>query len=151
MNNSDKINFIFQTGRHIHLHIENQVFKQDDHEKCLLSELSAMQMKVAMQVHQLEPVSLSTLADSIGLSHPSASVIVEKLVEKEIVSRETDPRDRRRIQLRIHPHATLPMDALQLRFHEIFSKLARKVGNENLERWYTVALKLSELIADEKL
>lgn len=149
MKNSEKIQYIFQTGRRARMHLENKVFQLQDSKKSLLSELSAVQMKVAMQIQQSEPMSLSDLAKKLNLSNPSASVIVEKLVEKKVVSRDTDPRDRRRVQLRIHPKASKEMQSLQNRLQQAFAEIAGKVGAENLDRWFMVAERINEILEEE--
>ncbi len=151
MKNVDKISFIFEAGKNARIHLENKVYFQLSHSKnSLFSELSTVQMKVAMHIRQSQPLSLSQLADHLGLSHPSASVIVEKLVEKEVICRGTDPADRRRIQLRVHPKSEKELNAILARFQDEFAEIASKVGDENLERWYQVALKLDEIIDSEK-
>ncbi|MDF3127775.1 MarR family transcriptional regulator [Kiritimatiellaeota bacterium B1221] len=132
------------------MHLEEKVFRQLNAKNPLFSELSSVQMKVAMYIHQSQPIGLTQLADHLGLSHPSASVIVEKLVEKEVVSRETDPADRRRIQLRIHAKSETRVNEIMNRFQSGFADIACKVGDENLERWYQVALKLNEILEIEK-
>ncbi|MGA0334435.1 MAG: MarR family winged helix-turn-helix transcriptional regulator [Kiritimatiellia bacterium] len=149
MNNADKLDFIFQTATKGRIYVENQVFSPNEGPESLLSDLSAVQLKVSMQILQSQPLSLSNLAGSLGLSNPSASVIVEKLVEKKVVSREPDPGDRRKVQLRIHENAVSEMKGLEKRFHNAFLGIASKVGDENIERWYQVALKINEIIAQE--
>lgn len=146
MNQTEKLDFIFQTGKKIRFYMDADLANPGDP---ALAELSNLQMKVAMQVHVNEPMSLSALAENLNLSHPSASVLVDKLVEKEILSREPDPADRRKIQLRVHAHARPALDDLLRRLHAKFQRVAGKVGDENIERWYQLALKISEILEEE--
>lgn len=146
MNQTDKLDFIFQTGKKIHFYMDGVLPESSD---ALVSELSNLQVKVAMQVYLNEPLSLSSLAGSLGLSNPSASVLVEKLVEKEVLNRDPDPADRRKIELRVHPKARPFLEEMLKCLHKRFQRLASKVGDENIDKWYQVALKLSEIIEYE--
>jgi len=150
MKKTDKLDFIFQTGKRIRFYMDNVVSDQLENSTCSIADLSNVQMKVAMQVHVSEPVSLSDLATNLGVSNPSASVLVEKLVEKKIISREPDPKDRRRVQLTIHPEAREELEELHNRFHQAFQKIASKLGGETIERWYQVAEKISEVLQEEE-
>lgn len=146
MNQTEKLDFIFQTGKKIRCYMDTVLANPSDPS---LAELSILQLKVAMQVHFNEPLSLSSLAESLDLSHPSASVLVEKLVEKNILNREPDPDDRRKIQLRVHPQARSSLEDIQKSLHKRFQLVAGKVGDENIERWYQVCLKISEILEEE--
>ena len=146
MNQADKLDLIFQTGKKIRFYMDAVIAETQEP---IMSELSSLQLKVAMQVHLNEPLSLSTLATSLRLSNPSASVLVEKLVEKEILSREPDPDDRRKIQLRVHPHAHAALERMHQTLHQKFQQVASKVGDENIDKWYQVAMKISEILDAE--
>jgi DNA-binding MarR family transcriptional regulator len=54
--------------------------------------------------------SLSEVADHIGLEAPTASKLVEELVQRGLVRREDDPEDRRRVQLTILPKGKKSID-----------------------------------------
>jgi len=47
--------------------------------------------------------SLSAVAEHIGLTLPTMSVLVEGLVQRDLVAREPDARDRRRVLLTLTP------------------------------------------------
>ena len=47
--------------------------------------------------------SLSALAEHLGVSRPTASVLVDRLVQWGLVARGTDPAERRRAVLRLTP------------------------------------------------
>jgi DNA-binding MarR family transcriptional regulator len=46
---------------------------------------------------------LSDLSDHLGVARPTASVIVNRLVQRQLVVRTDDPRERRRLVLRLTP------------------------------------------------
>jgi DNA-binding MarR family transcriptional regulator len=54
--------------------------------------------------------SLNEAAEHIGLEPPSASKLVDHLVRRGLVRRETDPADRRRVQLTLLPRGQRNID-----------------------------------------
>jgi DNA-binding MarR family transcriptional regulator len=69
------------------------------------SGLSFTQMKVLMTLAGIvdEPSTLKPLAEKLGLSLPSASRAVDELVNRELVARIEDERDRRQRRLSLTP------------------------------------------------
>ena len=62
-------------------------------------ELSVPQFRVLAYLNRNAGGSLSEVADHIGLTRPAMSVLVDGLVNRKLVTRETDPSDRRRLNL----------------------------------------------------
>ncbi len=63
------------------------------------ADLSVPQFRTLNYLGRCPQASLSDVADYIGLTLPSASKIVEGLVARKLLSRQTDPADRRRLTL----------------------------------------------------
>ena len=64
-------------------------------------ELSVPQFRVLSYVNRNPGASLSAVADHIGLTRPAMSILVDGLVNRKLVARETDPADRRRLTLNL--------------------------------------------------
>ena len=62
-------------------------------------EMSLPQYRTLAFVHRNECASLSEVGDHIGLTLPSMSMLVDGLVARRLVNRQTDPDDRRRMTL----------------------------------------------------
>jgi DNA-binding MarR family transcriptional regulator len=62
-------------------------------------ELSVPQFRVLAYLNRRAGASLSAVADHIGLTRPAMSVLIDGLVNRKLVTRETDPEDRRRVTL----------------------------------------------------
>jgi len=62
-------------------------------------ELSVPQFRVLSYVNRNAGTSLSEVADHIGLTRPAMSVLVDGLVNRKLMTRQTDPSDRRRLTL----------------------------------------------------
>ena len=149
MNRQDKLNFIFETGKRLRFYMDDRVMSHPAGEESLCENLSTIQMRTAMQVSIYQPLSLSELAAKLGVSAPSASVMVDRLVEKKVLERQPDPKDRRRVQLTIHPDAKGAMRELHNRFQAAVEGIAQRVGDENVERWFQVMLQVRELLEEE--
>jgi DNA-binding MarR family transcriptional regulator len=62
-------------------------------------EMSVPQYRTLAFVYRNEGASLSEVGDYIGLTLPTMSLLVDGLVARGLVSRRTDPEDRRRMTL----------------------------------------------------
>jgi len=62
-------------------------------------EVSMPQFRTLNFVYRKEGVSLSEVADHIGLTLPTMSMLVDGLVTRGLINRQEDPEDRRRMTL----------------------------------------------------
>jgi DNA-binding MarR family transcriptional regulator len=62
-------------------------------------DLSVPQFRVLSYLNRSAGGSLSEVADHIGLTRPAMSVLIDGLVNRKLVTRETDQDDRRRLML----------------------------------------------------
>jgi DNA-binding MarR family transcriptional regulator len=65
--------------------------------------LSPPQLRTLAYLHRSPESCLFHVADHLGVTHPTASVIVERLVRRGLVARITNPQERRRIMLKLTP------------------------------------------------
>jgi DNA-binding MarR family transcriptional regulator len=65
------------------------------------AELSVPQFRTLAFVNRNKGSSLSEVADHMGLTSPSASALVDGLIERGMMTREENPDDRRRVRLTI--------------------------------------------------
>lgn len=149
MKRSDKLSFIFETGKRLRFYMDDVVMGGKEGRPTLCDELSGIQLKTAMQVSINQPMSLNELAHKLGVSAPSASVMVDRLVEKDVLTRESDPSDRRRIQLRVHDRVQEDMEEMHQRFHQAFDHIATRMGNETIDHWFGVMQQLDLLLKEE--
>jgi len=63
--------------------------------------LSVPQFRVLVFVGRTPGTSLSTVARHVGIADATASVMVSRLVERGLVSRTSDPSERRRVMLKL--------------------------------------------------
>jgi len=69
----------------------------------LSSDLTVTQLRVLVTLQTLGHGRMSDVADGIGVALPTATGIVDNLVNKRLVIREDDPRDRRVVMCKLSP------------------------------------------------
>jgi DNA-binding MarR family transcriptional regulator len=76
--------------------------------------LSRAQLRILVFLHQDGPASVGQLASNLGVTLPSVTATVDRLVQAGYVVRADDPADRRRVINQLTPEGT----ALIRRLHE---------------------------------
>ena len=88
------------------------------------SELSVPQFRVLIFLNRHEGASLSDIAEHLGLTLPSMSKMMDGLVARNMVTRQMDPEDRRRVTLVL---TTLGRRAMQSAHKATESRLAERL------------------------
>lgn len=109
------------------------------------------QLGTMMVLGESEEISLKELAECLGVSSPSASAMVERLVESGVVFREPGLSDRRAIRLGLTPKGRKAVDAYEARWLMAAVDLLDKMGPVWAERWCAVYDKLQEVMDEERL
>jgi DNA-binding MarR family transcriptional regulator len=73
--------------------------------------LSVPQLRALLFVKRNPGVSLSPVADHLGIRPAAASGLVDRLVRQEMLDRTTDPTERRRIRLTLTKSGTARLEA----------------------------------------
>lgn len=79
-------------------------------------DLTMSQLKVIFLLYAQGPAHMSRLATALGVSLPTATGIVDRLVERGLVMREEYPSDRRLVMIRLSEHG----EGMLLRTWETF-------------------------------
>jgi DNA-binding MarR family transcriptional regulator len=77
------------------------------------SELTVAQFRTLAFLARYPGASLSDAADYLGLALPSMSKLVDGLVDRRLITRETSSGDRRRVNLRLTPRGRAALEAAQ--------------------------------------
>ncbi len=135
----DQARYIFTTGKLIHDHIlKIQSRYLASCEAGPISDLSVAQLHVIRIVRGCGEVTMRELAEMMGVSPPSASVMVDRLVEKGALQREHSTVDRRKVVVRISPDAVKKAEAIEGSILQLFVDLVEKIGVENAQKWCDV-------------
>lgn len=107
--------------------------------------LTATELECFRLVQHGGPLTASDLAQETGLTPASLSVIVEKLVAREFLSREQDRNDRRRWLLRTNQAAIAKVDAI----YAAHASRAETLLGEYSDEEFEVILRFMDRFADE--
>lgn len=111
-------------------------------------ELTLAQFMAVMAIDENGPLTITDLAKALRVSNPSASAMVEKLVEKNIVTREHSQEDRRKVTVRISPEAARRIAELKQISLGSFIALVKKVGPETARKWCEVMDEIKRVIEE---
>jgi len=147
----DQAHFVFTTGKLIH----DRVFQiQSKHLAGMgsngrVGDLSMAQVHVLMRIRRMGEVSLTELADHLGVSPPSASAMVDRLVDKTMLTRKPSEEDRRRVVIRISPEALKEIQKIEQVVIQSFVDLVERIGPEYAQQWCSVLDKVRNVITED--
>ena len=101
-------------------------------------ELSWTQIQAIKAISEKGKVSITELARLLEVSPPSASSLVDRLVEKGVLTRRRDPADRRRVVVQATPEAVAMMEQVEEKVLLSFVELVEKIGPEAAGKWCEV-------------
>ena len=140
--------YIFSTGKLI----RDRIFKvQTTHlaacgKSETLGDLSVPQFHAIMTVRTLGQVTMTELSDRLGVSPPSASAMVDRLVEKGILTREHSVKDRRKVVVRVSPEALKHIKGVEETIMRSFVELVEKIGPETARKWCEVLERVKSVL-----
>ena len=144
--------YIFTTGKLIHdriLYIHTSHLAEgagDDGP----GELSLSQMQLVRMIRDREEATITELAELLHVSPPSASVMVDRLVEKGIVTREQSRKDRRKVLVRISPEAIKRIEKIENAILLSFVELVEKIGSQTSRKWCEVLARIKEVLKEDQ-
>jgi DNA-binding MarR family transcriptional regulator len=142
--------YIFTTGKLIHdriIKIQSQYLAS--FEKSPFQELSISQLHAIRIVRESGELSMSELAEQMAVSPPSASAMVDRLVEKGVLCREHSTQDRRKVVVRISPEAVKKAEEIEQRIMQLFVDLVGKIGSETAQKWCDVLSRVKSALPEE--
>ena len=77
--------------------------------------LSVPQFRALVYLRRRPGTGLSEIAEHLGTSLPAASELISRLVRQELVIRETDPRERRRVRLTLAASGSAQLEEAERR------------------------------------
>ena len=136
----DQARYIFSTGKMIRDHIFRT---QTAHlascgKSGALGALSMPQFHTIMIVRALGRITITELSDRLGVSPPSASAMVDRLVEKGILNREHGTEDRRKVMVQISPDASKDIEGVEETILRSFVEIVERIGPETARKWCEV-------------
>jgi len=109
-------------------------------------ELTLPQMNMVMVVKDRGTVTIKELAEALSVSAPSASAMVDRLVDLGVLIREQSQVDRRVVEVRVSPGADQHICAMERHILHAIAELLEKIGPEYSEMWCEVYSKIDEVL-----
>jgi len=106
------------------------------------------QLHAAITIFQIEPCSLSELSQALRVSGTSASLMVDRLVERGLVLRSSDPKDRRRIVIRLEPRIRKYVEEVSGVLCQWLQDITKPLGEDFLDEWYEIMKKIRQVLND---
>ena len=146
----DSARYIITTGKVIH----DQILKiQSQYLSCCetgpQADLSVAQLHVIRVVRAHGEMAMSELADQIGVSPPSASAMVDRLVEKGVLCREHSTEDRRKVVVRISPEGQRKAEEIEAGILQLFVDIVEKLGPETTQQWCQVLERVNAVLSED--
>jgi DNA-binding MarR family transcriptional regulator len=144
--------YIFTNGRAIRDFVDRNVAQllAAEGNRSVCGELSVHQMHALMLIQKRGKVSISELAHLMGVSAPSASAMVDRMVEKGALTRAPSVKDRRRMDVRIAPAVQADFERVNDVLLAAFERLVEKAGAETARMWCEVLERIKRVLDEEE-
>lgn len=144
--------YIMNTGRVIQDRVVRLHTRQinKSRQKRVFRELTMAQLHTIMSIYKHGEISMTELSALTMVSPPSASAMVDRLVEKGILVREHSAQDRRKVLVKISPTAVKGIEQIEAAMLQSFAELVDKIGYETANKWCEVLDKVQEAIGREQ-
>ncbi len=149
----EQARYIFRTGKLIRdriFRIHTRLLAQDA-SRGKYRELSMPQVHAIMVARDRDQATITEIAGVLGVSLPSASAMVDRLVEKGILVRRHDRRDRRRVLVSVAPKAVREIEKINDTILQSFVDLVEKIGPETTAQWCEVLRRVNQVLEKEPL
>jgi len=142
---------IFTTGRKVH-----DLVQQTITSACMaeginhrFGELSSSQMNMILMIRVREAVSVTQLASLLSVSPPSVSAMVDRLVERGLLTRTPSSEDRRKVVIRVSPEAIEEISRVEEKVLDAFVKLVEALGPQTTRMWCEVLDRIKDVLEND--
>ena len=91
----------------------SRLLRASSHEDWTSLSLTRAQLRILVRLRQDGPAAVGQLAAQLGVTLPSITATVDRLVQQGMVLRDDDPSDRRKVINRVTPDGAALIDRLQ--------------------------------------
>ncbi|MFP6598348.1 MAG: MarR family transcriptional regulator [Candidatus Hydrogenedentota bacterium] len=123
-------------------HLQNRMLEQHEPSSFegsgLAAELTTTQLSTLIAVRDHHEMTLKEIAETTSVSPPSASTMVDKMVEAGALSREHSKIDRREVRVSISPQGEKAVEALEEHLLGSLIDLLNGIGPKYANMWCEV-------------
>ena len=109
-------------------------------------DLTMSQLRLVMQLYQKKQMHVSELAALFGVTSATVSGNVERLVERNVVTRQPDPEDRRAVICSLSPHGLKMMDDFWNSQQQVLDALLHELSVEHLRSYADLLDAFTEIL-----
>ena len=95
--------------------------------------LTTTQLRLMFMLFEGDGVSISSLAQSMGLSPSAMTGIVDRLVRSRLIRRKTDRKDRRLVRIYLAPESRSLLEEMDAASRAYVNRIIRHLGRERVE------------------
>jgi len=114
-----------------------------------LCELSFPQFNTLLVVREGKCLSIKELAELLQVSAPSASAMVERLVEMGMLTREQSQVDRREVVVNVSEQGLRSLESLEEQILQSIVELIHRIGPVHAQQWAEVYQRISEVLESD--
>ncbi|MCI5223709.1 MAG: MarR family transcriptional regulator [Candidatus Electrothrix sp. AR4] len=143
----EQAGYIFSVGKMIREHMHKsltQLYINERNPDCF--DLSMAQVNLLLAVRGQEELTLSGLAEVLKVSSPSVSVMVERLVERNMLIRNRSDKDRRKVIIVLSPNAEQLIEKMEEQMLTAFIGLVEELGPETARKWGEVLQRVEQVL-----
>jgi DNA-binding MarR family transcriptional regulator len=133
--------------------LKSLVFRGDPHSP--LHDLPISQLRCLHMIAESEGLKMQDVSTRLEIKLPAVSQVVDRLVKRGMVERQTDPADRRVVRLSLTESARIEMNHLreirQARMKATIDKMNARQMKKAIEGLETLAAAAEQVEADEKV
>lgn len=139
--------YIMTTGKMIRDRLFRNISSHvgTNNEECGFGELSMPQIHAVHVTRDRGQVTITELAEMLGVSPPSASAMVDRLVEKGVFKREQSREDRRKVVVSVSNKAMEQFEVIEKNILQSLIKLVEGIGPETTRKWCEVLKRVREV------
>lgn len=113
-------------------------------------DLTFPQYNAMLAVREQGEVSVKHLAERLNVSPPSASTMVDRLVEMGLLERQPNPVDRRAVVIRLSSDGLATIDALETGILGFLVDLMEELGPDVAQQWRGIYDRIQAIITRRK-
>lgn len=150
-NQRQQARILFTFGKRMRNHMFRTLMEARSSSGAKLDEdISPQQLHMLLRIKNRGQCTISELAAMLDVSPPSASAMVDRLVEKGALVRERSREDRRVVAVQLSDNASHHIECIEEAMLDSFMKIIDKVGPELAGKWCTVVDQVNAVLGEEE-
>lgn len=114
--------------------------------ECVAKELTLPQMSTLVVIGEYGEMSIKELAEASNVSPPSASAMVDRLVDIGVVNRVPSRVDRREVRISLSSEGERAVAAMQEQLLQAIVEVLDRLGPELSEQWCALYERIHEIL-----